>query len=183
MKSLSTIAQLTRSGRLSEARDLIREHSRRKLVRQDRLQLAHLAHEAFLPAIAIRLLHRVVSPKDLRGSGASANDEEKAEYGRALVSLGATQEAIEILSAVDPRRLPRVYSSLAYAYFMRWEWERAIPVLTRSLAHPALSAREKLLAREGLGIALLHGKRDFEGSRKRLLEVLEETGPGCAAHS
>ena len=154
---------------------LIGREARRQLPREARLQLAFLAQQAFQPAIAARLLHRVVRPKDLRAS--PATDEEKAEYARALVSLGALREAVGIFSGLKARRLPRVYSGLAFAYFRQWEWEKAIPVIQESLAHPDLSSTEKLLAREGLGIAMLHGLGDFDGATGILEGVLRETGP------
>jgi len=144
--NLGTIDLLIRAGRLPEARSQVRKIAPRRLSRSDRCRLAGLANEALLPGRAALLVRRVFEP-----DGAPATDAEILEGGIAMTRLGAYRTAIELLSKVDTRALPKAASSLALARFRCWEWSATIDPLTQALRSPTLAPEDRawLLVRLG----------------------------------
>ncbi len=167
---LLEIRDLFRAGRLADARAAVAGFSTRRLSPGQRVTLAALANRTYQFSRAASLLHRAVHPTGRRTKPAGI--EAQAEYSRALIELGAVNEGIEILQRLDASRLPRIYRILAYAYFRRWQWELAIPLLKKSLLHPGLTLVEKLASKVALATALLHGKRDFVRAERLLKGVL-----------
>jgi hypothetical protein len=167
--AMDRIQERIRKGEYGEARPLILKLSARRLTREQRLRLAHLCNQAALHTRALTLLGRLVRPG--KGAASQATPEEKVEYARALGDLGCQGEVIQLLTPLDPGRLPRVAAVLSFAHFRRWEWERTIPYLKRVLGAPGVTGRPRFLLELRLGTALLHGAGDPSGGA-RILERL-----------
>ncbi len=140
------------------------------LSRQERYEVACVARRAGLPQMTLRLLASIVRPPPKHV--VTATDEEKAEYGAALVRIGATKEGIELLKSLDGEKLPQVYLYLSHAHFSRWEYEESIPVLQKYLKCP-LSEYQQIIGQLNLVSAYVHERRSAEAIP--LLDSLEES--------
>ncbi len=169
---LEAIRDHIRAGAFSKAKALIRRALGARLTRVERLRLAYYCNEVLLPHLAINLLHRYIRPQRTRSD---ASVEETAEYGLALVRFGSHQEAIDLLASLDLSALPRAANVLALAYLRQWNYEPVIAVMKKTLRHPRLPEFDRLLVKEHLASALLHGREDFATSERLLRQIIAET--------
>ena len=96
--TLEKIEELTRLGKLHEARHCLLELKSKRMERALRQPLAALAMRLNLPAVALIILRPVVKPSERKMSDATGI--EKLEYAVALSELGAVTEAHKFFNEV-----------------------------------------------------------------------------------
>ncbi|MCB0386040.1 MAG: hypothetical protein KDD43_11660 [Bdellovibrionales bacterium] len=128
LKIVERLEDLSRNGLGAEVRKQMQNLVVVKVPRQYRLPLANLARRNNLPLMSIRLLNPIVRSE--RELDLPASNQELAEYASSLLYIGAGKEAEELLSSLDPSHIPRVLLYRSFSCFGRWEYDRAIPLLT-----------------------------------------------------
>jgi hypothetical protein len=156
-------------GQIQKARGELARYHPATLARKDRYELASVARRAGLPYLTLRLLWPMVRPSPKNPSKAS--DPEIAEYAAALVRVGASREAFELLGGINRKETPQVDLYLAHALFTQWEYERAIPLLRQYLQTP-LSPYQRVIGQVNLASAFVHERLYSEASE--LLQELEK---------
>lgn len=152
-----------RLARFGEARSLLRELLYRRLPRRHRAPAARLARLCHQPDWSLRLLASVRT---------KATASERAEYGMALSLVGATHEALEVLSGLEHLNHPQVIEAVILAYFRRWDWNGALPFLEK-LQRSGHSGADPLFAQYYLGRALLHGQGEVLKARRIFTSLAE----------
>jgi hypothetical protein len=172
---IEEIERLTLHGSLQDARAKLLELYQKRIPREELAPVANLMRQAHFPEKGVQLLHRHVRPGG--GTPSRASDAEKAAYGLCLCDLGATAEAIEILSALDGKRFVRASLYLGLSYITNWDWAAAVPLFEAVIDHPKALPRERLTAQVWLGGALTLGREEHARSQKLLERALSGTGP------
>lgn len=164
-----------RTGRKDLARQTLRELMREKVPRDHALAIASLARRANEPSVGVRLLNPLVRAE---GKVAlEASPAEKAEYAACLIRIGAGEEALALLSALDGESHPEVLLYRTFALVSRWDYEASIPLLERYLSHPAVTDYSRLVGKSNLAAAYVAQGRDDDADRL-LAELLDETRRG-----
>lgn len=146
-----------KAGQGRVARRILRSSDLNRVPRAHRSKLANIARRADLPNLAVSLLNPLVRPST-RKKGDAATDVEKAEYAAALTSIGAADEAIEVLGEFDSSQTPAALLYHAFALFGSWDYAAAIPLLESYVQSSSLSEYERLVGRVNLAAALVHTK-------------------------
>ncbi len=168
---LNNIEILIRTGESNKARRVLSNYRSSSLTRTDRHDLAALARRAGLPLMTLRLLTPIVRPPAKQPMKAS--ERERAEYAAALVRVGATTEAIEMLQGIDPSKTPQVHLYFAHALFTRWEYEAAVPFLEKYVDH-APDTYQRIIGKMNLASALVH-ERKISSAQAVLHDLEDET--------
>jgi len=170
---LTQMNEAVRAGQGQVARSILRTTNLSKVLRKHRPILANIARRADLPNLAVALLNPLIRPSAKKQISA-ATDTEKAEYAAALTSIGATEEAIEMLKEVDPVSVPASLLYRAFAYFGTWDYEAALPLLERYVQSPAISEYECLVGKVNLAASLVQVGH-LEQAESLLCELQELT--------
>lgn len=101
----------------------------------------------------------------------SATNSEKSEYAVLLHRLGALDEALQILSTVDPNLAPEALLYRTFCLFNRWEYEAALPVLESYLSIQT-DLYLTFVARLNYNAALVSASRLIE-AREDLNELIQ----------
>lgn len=123
--------QKIRAGRGTEVKKVLSEISVQKVPRKAYLKLSNLAVRCGSPGYALKLLGLEIRKKDFSMEALSL--PERAEYGGALVSIGAFIEAQKILQYTDGAEYPRAYLYYAFSLFNQWKYSEAVPWLEKFL--------------------------------------------------
>src|SRR5262249_5493625 len=102
-----------------------------------------------------------------------ATEKERVEYAAALVRVGATMEAIELLRTCDAKQTPEVSLYLAYAHVTQWDYAASIPLLAKYLPH-APDLYQAIVVKLNLAAALVH-ERHHDPAQHLLSELEAET--------
>lgn len=148
--------RLIRAGKGAEVRETLTGivNASVKIPAAHAADAARLAWRAALPDLGIRILNPRVRP-----TGKVPNDptpKEKAEYAACLVKIGAVAESEQLLGDLDPAALPRVLLYQSFVQFARWDYQSAIPVLTRYLTTPNLTRYDRMVGKINLAAALIY---------------------------
>ena len=162
-----------RAGELDLARSELRHVQSRKVPRALALQVAALA--AGRADIAIRILHPVVRPSN--PSAQPASDLEKAEYAAALTYIGASDEALDLLSHLDSKEQPQVLLYHSFALFAQWDYRSAIPLLSGYIASPQLTDYQRLVGKVNLAAALIN-QNEHAAADRTIADILQATEEG-----
>lgn len=112
-----------REGKIAEVRDRLAEFARGTPERGDRLALAQLLRRTDQPIESIRMLRPLVR-KEGRRIG-QATESEKAEYAASLARVGATDEALQLLSEINAESEPKALLYRAFAFLSDWRYADA----------------------------------------------------------
>ena len=100
-----------------------------------RLPLANICRRIGLPAQGLKLLSPLVQRNHGKNiAGASASEEERAEYAVLLLRKGIVNEAVEILDEINPQTVPAALLYRSFCHFRKWEYAEAIPRLEKYLS-------------------------------------------------
>jgi tetratricopeptide (TPR) repeat protein len=153
-KKWHDLENLLRRGERSAVLRGVRDLTRSPLNQNDRLQAARLYRKAGLPGRSLRILGNW---------DAGFSDLERAEYGAALVNLGAVHEGMRILDCLSSAQDPRVTWIRAAQRIRQWDWSAAIPLLE------SLPQSEMYLA-----TCLIHGAQEYERASELLEKILRQ---------
>lgn len=172
-EALDRIDLLIREGRMGDAH---RNFDRIPMKALNRLVLsryANLARRLMKPQLAVRALHPII-----RGDYAMSEaptDVEKAEYGVALLRLGAIPEALELLNEVSPDKVPMVYLYRAFCHFNRWNYQAGLQSLEFDLSKLPVDEYQKQTIRVNRAAAKLW-LADLDGLEAELQDLQEVLG-------
>lgn len=172
-ESLDHIDRLIREGRMNEAHRALDRVSIKALSRHLAARYANLARRLMKPQLAVRALHPII-----RGEFAlveAPSDFEKAEYGVALLRLGAIPEALELLNEVSPRKVPMVHLYRAFCHFNRWNYQAGLQCLELDLTQLPVDDYQKNTIRVNRAAAKLW-LADLDGLEHELLDLQETLG-------
>lgn len=152
-KNLDQIEDLIRSGRSKTALRFAKGLSDRrpKLPDEQLVRLANLLRRSGGFEDAIRLLHKKVRIDTLK-----APQMAHAEYGCALVQLGLTEEAYEVLGNIDSKQFPMTLLYRALGNFSEWNYHAAVPLLRDFVQAKILDPYQRLVGRVNLLVALAY---------------------------
>lgn len=137
-----------------------------------RADFATLATRANFPGLALRLLGPVINTSSKRG--ANATPREMAEYSFALVRIGASHEALQLLKRIESSELPVSLLYQSYAHISHWDYAAAIPLLERYLRSETITDYQRAIGQTNLVGALVHENVPEAGRSLTLLESLTQ---------
>lgn len=173
---LDMIDGFIRAGRMNEAHRALEKVTLKAVPRSLTAKYANLARRLMKPNLAVRILHPVI-----RGDFAHArppDDHQKAEYGVALLRLGAIPEALSLLEDVSPDVVPMVHLYRAFCHFNRWNYQAGLQALEVDLRTLAVDDYQKNTIRVNRAAARLW-LADLDGLEfelRDLEEVLARNG-------
>lgn len=176
-KVVDHINDLIVSGRSDAAKRAIREAMKKPVrERADRLRMANLARRVGLPIVSLRLLNALVRPTSKQPE--VATPEEKAEYAAALTFIGASEESIVLLESLPHDTVPQSLLFEAFAYFSRWEYRAAIPLLREYILSSKITDYQKLVGRVNLLAALVFEElyKECETLQAQILDEAKRGG-------
>lgn len=171
-KRFEEIDLLIRNARGKEAQVQLTELHKKRISKVHVLEVAKLATRAGMPELALSLLHPIVRPsaKMVR----EATDTDKAEYGLALLRVGACAEANTLFKTVSCERAPEVLFYRALSYLKEWDYAAASKLLKEYCDSPNLSSYQRLVGKINLAISLIF-ENNLNTVKMILAQVLEES--------
>ncbi len=179
-ESLEILDRWIRQGQVRSAQKWLGENLRDRrpdaISRRHLPQVAALCRRAGIPEWSLRLLNSTVRPRARMRIQSTAL--ERAEYGAALVSVGAISEARSVLESLSPSICPEADLYRAFSYFATWDYEKSLPLLARYLAQVPSESYISQVARINFAAALIATQKLSEARPllERLLEELEKAG-------
>ncbi len=161
-----------RDGRESDTQSVLQTLLDEGVPREAYGKVVALCRRANLPLLGLKLLHPLVRPSGK--SATSATDQERAEYAACLAYLGAVEEAMTILRALDPVQLPKVRLYLVLALFGQWDYAAAIPHLIEHLK-VTTDPYARLVAMTNLADALVN-EQEYRKATDVFRELLYAAG-------
>lgn len=149
-----------RAGRGRDVAARIARLARRRVPRAVAALLAQLAWRSGVPLVGIRILRPLV--RENRRVANEPEPEEIAEYAQCLVRVGATSEAVALLRAIAPARLPRAWLYEASAHMSRWDYAAAYPLVVSYAKAPGLTAYQRLVGKINVAACLVCLDRHLE---------------------
>ena len=142
-----------RAGRAQEAARRLSRVNTAKIPRHLRLPLAQLCRRANLISLGAKVLTPVIqASRESRHHDVSP--QEFAEYASLLQRIGAVQEALSTLKAVDASKTPDAHLFTAFCHFQLWDYEKALPSLEAYVTSD-LPAYWRFVGRVNLAAALV----------------------------
>lgn len=172
-ESLDQIDVYIREGRMSDAHRTLDRISIKALSRPMAARFANLARRLMKPQLAVRALHPII-----RGEFAQTDaptDHEKAEYGVALLRLGAIREALELLNDVSADKVPMVHLYRAFCHFNRWNYQAGLQCLEFNLEKLPVDEYQKNTIRVNRAAAKLW-LADLDGLEYELNDLQQTLG-------
>ena len=192
--NFSEFETMVRAGQGGAVQQIILQLNPAQLNRYEKIKFANLSRRVGLPQMAIRLLRPIIRPAD--GSVSFADDEEKCEYGAALIKEGLVGEGLKLLATLDPVKNAQADLFTSFGLFTRWDYAGAEPLLRRYLK-TGLNDYQAMVGKTNLAAALIFlnkldeaedlllGLRDdAEKTQSKLIqsycyELLGQTYLGC----
>jgi tetratricopeptide (TPR) repeat protein len=145
------------SGQHLNGRRILDELNPKTLPRDWACRYAELANRIHHSLFALKALHRFIRPfmPTQEHAATAATGAEKMAYAYALCILGATDEALDILSSIDSRALPEASFMKALTYFRKWNYAQSIPLLKNFLNSQGVSSYRILVGEVNLVAALI----------------------------
>ena len=100
--------------------------------------------------------------------------EERAEYAACLIKMGASHEALNLLTKLDAREVAEIELYRAFALITQWRYQEAIPLLLSYSKNPIVGPFQQMVGRVNLAAAYVN-EREFENSTPLLAELAKET--------
>lgn len=170
-KQVLELEQLSQQGKAILAAQRIRRFKLNTIPRRYAGPIASVARRIGLPNLAIRILNPIVRPI---GAPTGGTEAERVVYSAALIRIGASEEALPILSAIDPKKSPDALLFMNHALVSRWRYAEAVPVLERYLNVMTEHTYEHIVGTLNLAAAHVHEKH-FEAASPLLEYLRRET--------
>ncbi len=158
---------LLRSGDVSGARVLLSEVDHKEIPRAQAQPCAQLCVRAGLFHQALSILLPIVHPEERIKD--PVTDAELATYALALVKIGSTDEALQLLAKVSDA-CPEKHLHTAFALQGIWDYEGAFVHLSKYLSLPGLSDYQIAVAEINLLAAMIPTSR-LEAARSLQLDL------------
>ncbi len=169
---IKELDRLIREGQGVKVRQEILKLNLARVPREEKLEYASLARRADLADLAVRILNPIVHPpKDVPST---ATQEEKAEYGAALIKIGVVPEALKLLGSLDADKTPSASLFQALGLIAQWDYAGSIPYLEKLISNPRVDSYQKVICKGNLGAALVHERR-FKEAESLLLDLEKES--------
>lgn len=123
---LNEIEVLTRNGQHVSARKLLKKISPKDIPREYSAAVGECAYRMNEFMFTLRILKPVLKPEH---GESTATEKEKMIYATSLFSIGAVNEAGDLLKSLNPEANPEVHLYRAHACFSKWKYEESIPHL------------------------------------------------------
>lgn len=150
----------------------LRELAGKGIHRSDALGVASLARRVNQTSLALRILNPIVRPFGRRKMG-EASPEERAEYAASLIKIGAVEESLGILKALDSK-VPEALLFHSFALVSVWNYAATIPILRQYISLASLGDYRRLVGMVNLAAAYVH-ERDHQEAEPLLKVLLRET--------
>lgn len=171
-KEMVEIEHLIKNARGLEAQKKLIALRAKRIPTAFLLPVAKLCTRAGIPEVSVALLHRIVRPASKIVRPVTGADE--AEYGVALLRLGAVSEAKELFRGISIKEVPETLMYQAISFLRDWDYGKASPLLRQYIEIPNLNSYQRLIGKVNLAISLV-----MDGSltevRTLLLEAMEES--------
>lgn len=168
---IKEIDELIKKGDLKVARNCLRKVQFRRLDYPDRVKLAEFTRKLGEPIKTIRLLNPIIRASSRARLKPSSQD--KTLYAAALIKIGASTEALEILRKLDPKDSPQSLLFQSHALFTFWNYGEAISLLKQYLRLEK-DEYQKIVGEVNLSAALVQENQAVE-AEKLLAELLLKT--------
>lgn len=139
------------SGKHDQARKTLKAFTIKSIPRKWAAPLSQLALRFRDSLHALKILHPIIHPENRFNTPASV--QERVAYAYALTNLGAIDEALEMLSQVDPKTEPEVLFQKAMAYFKNWNYQEASTLLAEFVACKEITDYRRLVGKINLASA------------------------------
>lgn len=158
-------------GNHSECRRILNTLNPRKIPRKWCSSIAEVAFRVNSSIFALKVLQPHIYPETPLATKAS--DKEKIIYSTALSSLGAIQEALEILDCIDPKTEPEALFYRASANNYLWNYQESTELLRAFIDSNTISSYRKLVGQVNLASAYIH-TFDWIAAKALLVEIQKE---------
>ena len=169
-ETLSELEKLVVAGEHEHCRRQLNLLSRQEISREFAPRFAQIANRVHYPIFAMKLLYQYVFPENSFAQAASV--QEKSVYAYALLNLGASKEALELLESIDASLDPEVYLQRAFAHFKDWNYTQSIPSLEKFISSANLPPYRRLVGQVNLAAAYISLSR--WSLAEPLLQLIEE---------
>lgn len=171
---LDKIENLIRSGKLVEARKLIKGISPKEIYAADLVYYCSLLRRIRLSALGAKALQPMIYPKSR--DVVVATNEEKLEYAACLTALGALAEAERILDTVNTELHPITLIRKAFINISKWNYDESNKLLNQYIVHKKADPYTILVAQVNLlqGLIIMEELVEAEELVKYLIETLLE---------
>ncbi len=169
---INDIETLIVSGDHMKCRKLLERINPRQLPREWATRVAQAALRIQHSILALKILHGFVYPKNQFDQ--PATDLEKSIYANSLNRLGATSEALEILSGLDETLNPEVLFYRGIAHFRQWNYSEGVRAFRQYVAREDLEPYRRIVGQVNLAAGLIYLRQWQEG-----LELIEKIKTKC----
>jgi tetratricopeptide (TPR) repeat protein len=166
---VSQLETMVIAGQHQKCRDILEHYNPRKIPRNYVLSISQIAWRTNSYLFALKALRHLIYP--INPLTTVASPQEKIIYATSLASLGATGEAIQILSkVVESNSEPSALFHLASTHMFNWNYQAAIPYLKKYILEEKTTPYQRLVGKINWAAALIH-LEDWVDARKILDEV------------
>lgn len=162
---------LIKGNQWERAQKLLTSLKRKVSDRRDLVKYASLCRRADIPGLGLSALKSLVLVTSRKSVGA-ATVEEQTEYAACLCRIGAHDEAKTLLREIGESSHPAVLSLLANLHVKEWNYQLAIPLLRKYVAHEEVTAYDRCVGLLNLGLCLTFEEKLREAT-SLLLSVSE----------
>lgn len=145
---LARLEELVRQGKGNLVRTELKRLRRSEIPREFFYQFSEVARRIDEPLLALQIMKPIIRAEiEL---SIPPNNKEKVAYATALITIGAYEEALEILSEVNSKNEPETLLYRAFAYFGQWKYAEAIPYLIRFINSEKITDYRRLVVKVNL---------------------------------
>lgn len=144
---------------------------------QTKIDAANIARKLDKPLDGIKILFKFL-PKTYASNSKLSNpklpiiNKMLVQYACCLIQNGSINEGIKILISLKECENANVLLYLAYAYFAKWEYEQAIPILQKYISNSTITEYETFIGKVNLAAAMV--AIDHSDYKLESLEILIE---------
>lgn len=124
----------------------------------EKIKLGNIFNRCGFYSHTLKLLH---GPARVDEFHSKARMAAKVEYSAALVQLGLTTEASEMLSQLDHHLFPETLLNQALMHFQEWNYEAAIPFLEKFVGQSIIDEYRRIVGQLNLFVAYSFVKPDL----------------------
>lgn len=168
---LNELDRFLKLGQASQVKSKLKQIKRKDIPRSLLVPLAKIGMRVGLPQFSLSILTPIVRP--LRPIKNNPTPLELAQYAIGLVQIGAIDEGLKILESLNGSNVAEVYFYQAIALFNIWDYQRAIPILTRYLESTEINNYEKLVGNVNLAAAFI-AEKNIPKAQQLLSQLLPQ---------
>jgi tetratricopeptide (TPR) repeat protein len=117
--------ELIVNGKNHDALAIINNFDFKNISRAYVVHLAQICIRLQKPLLALKFLHKYVSPTEATPTSLGPTDDEVLTYSRCLYQLGASDDSLSMLAQIDANKNAEVYFIKACALMYAWRYDEA----------------------------------------------------------